>query len=81
MSANEEWVPLLAFDSDEPEFVRGFEVGRLWAQMVAGEPAPVTATIHASNAEMVMRMAEALGYRFTASDLDPKFVSIELVQS
>lgn len=79
MSANEEWTPVLAFDSDDPEFVRGFEAGRLWAQMDAGEP--MTATIHASNSEMVMRMAEVRGYRFTASDLDASFISVNLVQS
>lgn len=51
---------LLAFDSDSEDFTRGFEVGRLWARARAGGP-PFTETVHASNVEMLMRVAEASG--------------------
>jgi hypothetical protein len=60
---------LLAFDSESPEFVRGFEVGRIWEMLdsgsvVAGE------TVHATNAEMLLRIGESLGIPVTAHPLD-----------
>jgi hypothetical protein len=58
---------ILAFDSDDPEFTRGFEAGQLWERLerdgYAGQ------LIHAENAEMVMRMADAKGLAFRAEDL------------
>jgi hypothetical protein len=48
---------LLAFDTGEPEFARGFEVGLLWGRMI--HESEIVQTIHAENAEMVIRMAEA----------------------
>jgi hypothetical protein len=50
---------LLPFDTDDPEFARGVEVGRLWELLKTGEE--VSETIHATNAEMVMRLGEATG--------------------
>lgn len=51
---------LIAFDSDSAEFARGFELGRIWA-LVEGTPdATVEEYAHVKNAEMVMRVAEAL---------------------
>lgn len=48
---------LLPFDTDDEQFVRGFEAGRLWEMLKRGEP--FDQAFHASNAEMVLRMAEA----------------------
>jgi hypothetical protein len=48
---------LLPFDTDEPDFIRGFEIGRLWELLKTG--GEVNEVIHASNAEMVVRLAEA----------------------
>lgn len=59
---------VLAFDSDEPEFCRGFEAGRLWEQLKHDED-KIHQTIHATNAEMAMRMCESTGRSFTAEDL------------
>lgn len=54
----------LEFDNDEPGFALGVEVGRLWEQAKAeGE---IEQTIHAANAEMAMRIAEATDRQFTA---------------
>jgi len=62
------------FDTDDPEFVRGFEVGTVWSQVRTGEPCVVT--VHATNVEMVMRMAEATGRLFEAEDLDDDWIAV-----
>jgi len=49
---------LLAFEGDDPGFVRGFEVGRLWA-ILSETDDNYEAEVHASNAEMILRLAEA----------------------
>ena len=52
---------LLPFDTDDAEFVRGFEAGRIWAVLAQDETADVAVTVHACNSELVMRMAEVPG--------------------
>lgn len=56
---------ILAFDTDEPEFTRGFSLGMLW-QKLEHDPRGVEATLTVECAEMVMRIAEAKGLPFTA---------------
>lgn len=63
---------VLAFDTDDPEFCRGVEVGRLWEQLKTGEP--VQQTIHATNAEMAIRMCESLEREFSAETLDNTWI-------
>jgi hypothetical protein len=58
---------VIAFDSSAPDFVRGVEVGRLWEQLKSDEP--VQQEVHASNAEMLLRMAEATGRPLKADPL------------
>jgi hypothetical protein len=58
----------LAFDSDDPEFCRGFEAAdvynavRCFAEREdpadSGPPEEWTETVHATNAEMILRIAE-----------------------
>jgi hypothetical protein len=62
----------LLLDSDDPEFCRGVEAGRLWEQLKTGES--VEQTIHATNAEMAIRMCEALDREFSAEELDETWV-------
>jgi hypothetical protein len=52
---------LLPFDTDDAEFVRGFEAGRIWSavQTLDEDFEPESFTMHASNAEMAIRIAEA----------------------
>jgi hypothetical protein len=50
----------LPFDRDDAEFVNGVEIGMLWSKLQAGER-PEGIPVHAANAEMVLRMAEAVG--------------------
>jgi hypothetical protein len=66
---------ILAFDSDDPEFARGFEAGRLW-EMVKSNHAPWSQMIHVSNAEMVMRMCEAEEREFRAEDRNDEWVEV-----
>lgn len=66
---------ILAFDTDDPEFARGFEAGRLW-ERVKADRADWDETVHATNAEMVMRMCEAQQREFRAEDLDQDWVQV-----
>lgn len=48
---------LLAFDTDDSEFVRGFQVGSLWAQVQFNRDS-FSLLVYGRNAEMVMRILE-----------------------
>ena len=63
------------FDSDEPEFARGVEVGILWERLKSGEPC--SAMVHAGNVEMIMRIAETFGMGFCAEDLSDEWIRVE----
>jgi hypothetical protein len=54
----------LPFDTDDTQFRRGVEVGMLY-EAVRHSPV-VSVLIHADNAEMVIRIAEAAGKPFSA---------------
>jgi hypothetical protein len=66
---------IFPFDSDDPEFVRGFEIGALWERLKGG--IPCAATLHAVNAEMVIRLAEASAVSFSAEDLSDDWIQVE----
>lgn len=65
----------LAFDTDDSEFCRGVEAGRLWEQLKTGEE--VSQTIHATNAEMAIRMCESLEREFSAEPLDDTWIEFK----
>lgn len=67
---------LLAFDTQEPEFARGFEAGRVW-QMLKGDE-PFEQLMNAANAEMVMRMVEATGREYSADILDDEWIQLNV---
>ena len=50
---------LLPFDTDSEEFVRGFELGRLWALLRIAPEEPVEEYAHVSSAEMLLRLGDA----------------------
>ena len=58
-------VLMLEFDTDDPEFARGFQSGMIW-QLLYGGVEQFTIPVYLTNVEMVMRMAEAAGYSFVA---------------
>ena len=68
---------ILAFDSDDPEFARGFEAGRLW-ERVKADQTDWDEMIHATNAEMVMRMCEAESRTFRADVVDEEWVHVHV---
>lgn len=65
----------LPFDTDSSEFVRGVEVGRLWEQLKADDAARQE-TIHVSNAEMAIRIGEAVGRRVEATEIDETWMTV-----
>jgi hypothetical protein len=64
---------LLPFDTDDAEFARGFEAGRLWALLRTTDE-EVVETVHAANAEMILRLGEATGRHVRAVDLDDNWI-------
>jgi hypothetical protein len=55
------WQCVLLFDSQDPEFARGYEAGVVEGRLRALPDEPVTELVHADNAEMMLRIAEATG--------------------
>ncbi len=70
---------VLKFDSDNPEFYRGFEAGLVWAH--AYNCRGLDAIVHTVNAEMVMRICEALSLPFRAEPIDDNLMRVKLGHS
>jgi hypothetical protein len=66
---------VVGFDQDAPEYARGVEVGMLY-QRLRSEPRPVTATVHISNAEMALRLAEACSASARAEELGGDWMTV-----
>ena len=71
------------FDTDNPEFARGFEIGRLYTTVSdslygVGELETAGFTIHNENTELVMRVAERFNLSFIATEVDDNFTSVLL---
>ena len=62
------------FDSDDPEFARGFEAEALWERLKSDRSAE--ATLHASNVEMVTRMAKTLDYDVSIEELEDDWIHV-----
>jgi hypothetical protein len=71
------WSLVLPYDSDDPEFVRGFEAGRLW-ERIKHDRTTWSQIIHASNSEMVMRMCETESRSFRAEDIADNEIYIQV---
>jgi hypothetical protein len=69
----------LRFDTDRDAFARGFEAGRLWALLRERPHEEVEELTHGSNAEMVLRMAEALGRAVRSEDLDETWMIVHFL--
>lgn len=69
MMDNSGYKMLLPFDTDNPEFARGFEAGSMW-ERIKNDHTTWDQIIHATNAEMVMRMCEAKDREFRAESTD-----------
>ena len=66
----------LPFDTDDPRFIEGFEMGRLWEQAKIG--GDIEQPIHSRNAEMAMRIAEATNREFSAEQIDDTWTTLRL---
>lgn len=66
----------LAFDTDSREFARGVEVGRLWEELRADSGAEVDQMVHICNAEMMIRMADALGRDVSSEEHDSTWMTV-----
>jgi hypothetical protein len=66
---------VLPFDRDTPEFARGVEVGLLFARLNT-KPLPLDAIVHPTNAEMALRLGEAVGATATAVELDGDWLAV-----
>jgi hypothetical protein len=71
-----DFVLALAFDGDSPDFAHGVEIGRLWEQLRFEPDEAVEQLVHAVNAEMCMRIGEALGRPFEADVLDDVWMEV-----
>lgn len=65
----------LEFDTSTTDFVRGVEIGRLWEKLQL-ELGPVDEYVHASNAEMILRLSEATGRAVRSEDLDDTWIFV-----
>jgi hypothetical protein len=62
------WQLALAFDGKHPEFLRGFEAGDIYRALL-DNPDPLDTWVLASNAEMMLRIAEATNRTLSAQEL------------
>ena len=70
---------VLQFDTDSKEFTRGVEIGLLWAELFISKPQTFEATLHLSNCEMLMRVAETLGYTVSIKELDDTWLEATFI--
>ncbi len=77
--SDQDYKLLLGFDTDDKEFCRGFEAGRIWEMLKTGEP--FEQTIHATNSEMAIRMCEATGRQFSAEPFDDTWIDLRVEES
>lgn len=80
MSANYDLI--LAFDREGDEdapFAFGFECGRLWEMAKANEE-EFSETVHAENAEMVLRMGEALGRAVRSEEIGNDWLEVTFAE-
>jgi hypothetical protein len=65
----------LAFDTDDPEFARGVEIGLLFAR-ASTEREAFEETVHVANAEMVLRIADAVGRPVVSTELAATWMAV-----
>jgi hypothetical protein len=66
---------VLEFDTTGSDFVRGVEIGRLWEALKSDQEVEEQ-VLHASNAEMILRVAEATGRSVVGEPLDDCWVAV-----
>ncbi len=66
----------LELDSDDPEFVRGCEVGRLQARVSLLPNETLREMVRQSNSEMLRRIAGGAGRSYTTERVDDEWVAV-----
>jgi hypothetical protein len=66
---------LLEFDNESNDFTLGFECGRIWAILQLREE-PFDCEVHAENAEMILRMAEATNRSVQSKELGDGWLTV-----
>lgn len=61
------WGLVLPFDTDDPEFTRGFTCGMIWQLMELDTPG-IELTVSSNNVWMCAQMADAGGYLLEAKE-------------
>lgn len=69
--------PLIECDSNDPEFVRGIEIGHLMGKLDTSRDS-VEQIMHRSNEEMLRRVANAFGREYMVETLDDNYMVAKL---
>ncbi len=72
------FTPLVEYDSGEPEFIRGAEVGYLEAKIELLGSVTIRELMRRSNEEMVRRLTSAAGRTFHTEPLDSEWMSVTI---
>lgn len=69
----------MKFDSDDTQFVRGFEAGRVYASLGAELEVrrDEAFMVHVENAEMMLRIAERYGLYVRSEGLEDGWLEVE----
>jgi hypothetical protein len=70
---------VLAFTNDTSDFTEGFEVGRIWQEMLSGV-VEIMQTVHLANREVLHRAAVVLGYEYAEEILDDNWFILTLTK-
>jgi hypothetical protein len=67
-----------SYDSDDPEFLRGAEVGALEAKLELLGNVAVTEVMRRTNAEMVRRVAEGARRPYSIEPIDDTWITVTI---
>lgn len=74
---------IVAFDSDDQEFTRGFEAGRVYEVLRSRQESSVEFQVHGTNSTMMERIAKTTGYVIDALESegeDPEWLTLRFVR-
>ena len=77
MDASASFAALLLFDTDDVEFARGFEAGRLWTRLREEPDVEFDVNLSVENAEMALRIAEATERQVQSEELGDGWLAVK----
>lgn len=72
------FVPFVEYDSGDPEFIRGAEIGYLEAKIELLGSVTIRELVRQSNGEMLQRLTAAAGRTFSTETLDDEWMSVTI---